>query len=49
MVTGTSFATLGGYDYLTIKLDRTDAATEQWQARYNDGDNEGDTATARRR
>ncbi len=46
VVTGFSFEFEGGYDYYTIKLDRTDASTEQWSARYNDGDNESDYATS---
>ncbi|PNU19642.1 hypothetical protein C2E25_11505 [Geothermobacter hydrogeniphilus] len=45
-VTGTTFSPLEGYDYLTIKLDRGNPSTELWQARYNDGDNQGDAATA---
>ncbi|MCK4508912.1 MAG: fibronectin type III domain-containing protein, partial [Desulfuromonadales bacterium] len=46
VATGYSFAFEGGYDYYTIKLDRADAAVEQWSARYNDGDNESDFARA---
>jgi uncharacterized delta-60 repeat protein len=46
VVAGFTFSAEGGYDYYTIKLNRDDAATEQWSARYNDGDNESDFATA---
>lgn len=45
VVTGYSFALVGAFDYFTAKLDRSDA-TEQWKARYNDGDNESDFATS---
>lgn len=46
VVTGFSFATEGGFDYYTLKLDRADAAAAIWSARYNDDDNEADFATA---
>ncbi len=43
----TGFITGDGtsFDYYTIKLDRADLS-EQWNASYNDGDNEVDVATA---
>jgi len=46
VVTGTTFSPLEGYDYLTIKLDRANPGSDLWLARYNDGDNQGDVATA---
>lgn len=46
VVTGFSFATEGGFDYYTLKLDRANASVETWSARYNDDDNEADFATA---
>lgn len=46
VITGFTFDAEGEYDYYTLKLDRADAATVQWAARYNDGDNESDYATA---
>ncbi|OHB27078.1 MAG: hypothetical protein A2X84_02140 [Desulfuromonadaceae bacterium GWC2_58_13] len=46
VATGFSFSTEGGYDYHTLKLDRGNAAVEQWSARHNDEDNQSDFATA---
>ena len=44
VVTGYSHADLGGFDYLTIKIDRA-TATEDWSHRYDDIDSELDVAT----
>lgn len=44
VVTGYSYANPGGFDYLTIKLNRANA-TEAWSHRYDDVDSENDMAT----
>lgn len=45
VVTGFVTNVSTGFDYYTIKFDRADL-TEQWNATYNDDDNEVDVATA---
>lgn len=45
VLTGHSFSLAGAFDYLTVKLDRSDAA-ELWRARYDDPDFESDFATS---
>ncbi|NVN98889.1 MAG: DUF2341 domain-containing protein [Geobacteraceae bacterium] len=44
VVTGKSFFTPGGFDYYTVKLDRSTMA-KTWSQRYNDPEEQGDEAT----
>ncbi len=44
VVAGHSYANPGGFDYMTVKLDRANA-TEIWSHRYDDVDSENDMAT----